>query len=280
MVRYMNPENIVQKLKKEGSKLDSLKDKRLIITLSIIGVMVLGVIIYTFFSYKGIVEDKEKYVNMEHMKSERFVVKQEGKGNEWEGRVEFKDTDKDKVKLEKYLTKSEIDYVQGIDGEPKVDKTGKTSKELIKEYSNIAFGEGIECDLDADYYGTTFKECMNRTSQLLANSNKDYTEYVSQGLDTLEESLNTKIGILEGLKYNTVDVDEDKDVKETINYLYKLNQTYLENLEELRGLETKIGKVSMEEMDSEVSGINKSYQTTDNNFELRLVRYLNKYQGM
>lgn len=274
----MIPENIVQKLKKEGSKLDSLKDKRLIITLSIIGVMVLGVVIYTFFSYKGIVEDKEKYVNMEHMKSERFVVKQEGKGNEWEGRVEFNDTDKDKVKLEKYLTKSEFEYVQGIDGEPKVDKTGKTSKELIKEYSNIAFGEGIDCELDEDYYGTTFKECMNRTSQLLANSNKDYTEYVSQGLDTLEESLNTKIGILEGLKYKTL--DEDKDIKETINYLYKLNLTYLENLEELRGLETKIGKVSMEEMDSEVSGINKSYQTTDNNFELRLVRYLNKYQGM
>lgn len=278
MVRYMIPENIVQKLKKEGSKLDSLKDKRLIITLSIIGVMVLGVVIYTFFSYKGIVEDKEKYVNMEHMKSERFVVKQEGKGNEWEGRVEFKDTDKDKVKLEKYLTKSEIEYVQGIDGEPKVDNTGKTSKELIKEYSNIAFGDGIDCDLDEDYYGTTFKECMNRTSLLLANSNKDYIEYVSQGLDTLEDAINTKIGILEGLKYKTL--DEDTDVKETIKYLYKLNQTYLENLEELRGLETKIGKVSMEEMDSEVSGINKSYQTTDNNFELRLVRYLNKYQGM
>lgn len=257
--------------------MDTLKDKRVIILLSVFGVIILGVLTYTVTTYVNVQKEREGYVNMEIMDKSRFTIKQENKGNDWEGKVEFNTPDT-KIRIDKYLTKNERDYIQDKTDVPKVTETNQSLGDLVYDYSNITFGKGTTCELDEEEYGNTFKDCMVRTSLLLSNSNKEYEGYVDSGLGTLEYTINKKIELIEKMRYQAV--GKDKDVKTAVDYLYQLNLTYLENIKDLKELTDDIGTLTLDEMDMEVVAINNSYQTLDAGFELRLIRYINEYKNI
>lgn len=239
-------------------------DKKVIVIVTII-LLILGSLgIYMVF--KG---DKSGILTLEET---NFTITNSEGDEDSVGRVEFKKSEIEDVSLEEFLTKTEYEFLEDKNGEIKGVESAGSTQTLLKEYAVIALGEGVQCDLD-EGYGDGFQECFNRVNTLLSNSNEDYNIYVDKGIEELEESIVKKEELIKKIKGNV----DDEEVSLAVDYLYRLNKTYMENIKELKQLRKDVGKLSLEEMMEKVGDTGSKYQTQDPQLELKLIQYINFY---
>lgn len=239
-------------------------DKKTITIISII-ILILGSVgLYVVF--KG---GNEEILTLED--TNFTIINSEG-NEDSVGNVKFKDNNLNEVSVEEFLTKTEYDFLEDKKGEIKGVESADSTQTLLKEYAQIVVGKEVQCELDEEY-GDGFQDCFSRTTTLLSNSNTDYNDYVDNGIEVMQQTITKKEELLSKIK-GSVDGEE---VNKAVNYLYLLNNTYMENINELKQLRGSVGKVSLEDMMTKVRDVNSKYQTENPQLELKLIRYINYY---
>lgn len=250
------------------------KNKLKTILIVLLSVMMLGMFLSMSYDVYHYIKMNKKITDVSDVGS--YTLSSKSSDN-FVGKVNFsKKKTSDKIvmdKVSKIVDKSrEISDgdVQLISESVVEQPSDKSFKELYLEYGQSILGKDAKCQTDLEHESKNYQRCLSRLEVLISNSDNEYKSYTDNALKTLYDDTNLQLDILKKLSSKS----GDKNYQKIIGYLKDINDFKLENLNELDGLNSKVGKISYEDMNKLMESRKYNYKYIYKT-EINLLQQLN-----